>query len=297
MKQDANGATAGLTGITLVAFAANSLLCRAALNRGAADAATFTFLRIASGAGVLGALLLLRDRAPPRWRGSWASSLALLAYAALFSFAYRLVPAGVGALVLFASVQLTMIGAALRAGRGPRGRQWGGVLLAFGGLVLLTSPGSGDLGHPAGVVLMAGSGIAWGVYSLYGTRATDPTAETAGNFVRAVLPAALLLAGASLTTDLALDTDGVVLAVLSGAVASGLGYVLWYAVVPRLGSLRAAVVQLAVPVIAALGGIAFLHETLTPRLVAAGAAILGGVFLVMRPARGTAPAVQERAPS
>jgi len=282
---DAKGPIAGLTGLTLVAFAANSLLCRAALGGGTADAAAFTFVRITSGACVLALLLLLRRRAPNRPGGSWVSSLALLAYAALFSYAYLLVPAGVGALVLFASVQLTMIGAALRAGQGPRGGQWGGVLLALAGLVLLTSPGSGDLGHPAGVALMAGSGVAWGVYSLRGSSAVDPVAETAGNFTRAVLPAALLLGAESLTAGVALDTGGLVLAVLSGAVASGLGYVLWYAVVPRLGRLRAAVVQLAVPVIAALGGIAFLGEAMTPRLVAAGAAILGGVFLVIRPGR------------
>jgi len=271
-----------LTALTLVAFAANSLLCRGALGSVGMGAAPFTLLRLASGALVLAGLVAARGRLREALaHRSWASAAALLAYALLFSLAYRSIPAGVGALVLFAAVQLTMLTAAVRAGAGPRGAGWLGVALALGGLAALTLPGA-TAPDPLGVALMAGSGVAWGVYSVHGRGVRRPVEATTANFVLAAalaLPACV--AWAALDAQAAGGARGIGLAVTSGAVTSGLGYVLWYAVLPGLGTARAAVVQLAVPVLAALAGAALLSERLTFRLFLASAAILGGIALVI----------------
>ncbi len=286
-------------GAALVAFAANSLLCRAALVDGATDPATFTFVRLGSGACVLALLIALRGRGLRGLRaGSWPGAWALLVYAASFSFAYRLVPAGVGALALFASVQLTMLAWAIREGTGPRGRQWVGVVLALGGVAVLVAPGQVAV-DPRGLLLMGASGVAWGAYSLLGAKASDPVGATAGNFARATIPALVLLGIAAVTRGIRAEPSGLGLAALSGGLASGLGYVLWYAVVPRLGATRAAVVQLAVPALAALGGVALLGETATPRLVLSGLAILGGIALVLvrRERHGAFDRKPEGAPS
>ena len=270
--------TALLTVIALMAFAGNSLLCRLALTRTRIDAASFTTIRIASGALVL---LLLVQLRPGRKHagGSWPSALALILYAAGFSFAYVRLTAGTGALLLFGAVQATMITVGVLRGERLSALQSGGLLLAYAGLIDLVLPG---ISAPplVSAVLMLAAGAAWGVYSLRGKGAGDPTAVTAGNFVRAV-PLAILvsvLAGSYRSVDSA----GAGYAVASGALASGLGYAVWYTALHDLRATTAATVQLSVPVIAAAGGVLLLREPLTSRLLIAAACILGGVALVVR---------------
>jgi drug/metabolite transporter (DMT)-like permease len=271
-----------LTSLAMFAFACNSLLCRIALKHTSIDAATFTTVRLVSGAGVLWLIVRLRH-GTPAGGGSWPSALALLAYAAGFSFAYVSLPAATGALLLFGAVQATMIGYGFWAGERLQGLQWVGLLLALGGLAGLLSPGLSAPPWP-GSLLMLSAGVAWGVYSLRGKGAGDPTKVTAGNFLRAA-PIALVLSLATLS-HMRPDASGIAYAVASGAVASGLGYAIWYTALPALKATSAATLQLSVPVIAALGGIVFLNEPLTLRLVLASAAILGGIALVIlqRPA-------------
>lgn len=273
-----------LTLIALTAFAGNSLLCRIALEQTDIDAATFTSVRLVSGALALWVIVQLRGRAA--WAsGNWGSAVALFAYAAAFSFAYVTLPAATGALLLFGAVQATMIGHGLWAGERLRTAQVAGVLLALGGLVGLLLPG---LSAPplAGALLMLAAGVAWGVYSLRGKRGGDPTGVTAGNFLRAV-PFAVALS-VFMQGSAMLDVVGFWYAVASGALASGVGYAIWYAVLPALKATQAATVQLSVPVIAALGGIAFLGEAVSPRLLLASAAILGGIALVVLERRAPA---------
>lgn len=273
-----------LTLIALTAFAGNSLLCRIALEQTDIDAATFTSVRLVSGALALWVIVQLRGRAA--WAsGNWGSAVALFAYAAAFSFAYVTLPAATGALLLFGAVQATMIGHGLWAGERLRAAQVAGVLLALGGLVGLLLPG---LSAPplAGALLMLAAGVAWGVYSLRGKRGGDPTGVTAGNFLRAV-PFAVALS-VFMQGSAMLDVVGFWYAVASGALASGVGYAIWYAVLPALKATQAATVQLSVPVIAALGGIAFLGEAVSPRLLLASAAILGGIALVVLERRAPA---------
>jgi len=279
-----------LTVLALVGFAANSLLCRAALAGGGRliDAASFTGVRLVSGALVLG--LLLRLRGGRYQGGSWGSALALFAYAAGFSLAYVRIPAGVGALLLFGCVQATMLGTGLARGERPRPLEWVGLLLALGGLVGLTAPGA-TAPDFVGAALMVGAGVAWGGYSLRGRGSTNPLAATANNFLLSV-PMALVLLAVSVGVRGAphATTRGVVLAVTSGALASGVGYSLWYAALPHLTATRAAIVQLSVPVLAATGGVLLLGEQLTVRLVGAGLALLCGVLLALA-SRWRKPAV------
>lgn len=265
-----------LTLLAMVAFAANSLLCRLALRTTAIDPATFTAIRLVAGAITLSGLVALRRRRPG---GTWASALALFAYAAAFSFAYVRLPAGTGALLLFGAVQVTMLAYGLWSGERLSGRQAGGLLLAAAGLVGLLLPGlaAPPLGSAAAMLL---AGVAWGVYSLRGKRGGDPTAATAGNFVRSV-PLALLLVLIA-TRPVGLDRAGTAYAIASGALASGLGYAVWYAVLPSLRATAAASVQLSVPVIAALGGVLLLAEPITPRLVLGSLMVLGGIALTLR---------------
>lgn len=271
--------------LTLVAFAANSLLCRAALGPRLIDAAGFTAIRIASGAMLL--CLLVGRRGDVRSFGSWRGAAALTGYAFLFSWAYMRIPAGVGALVMFAAVQLTMFAWAAREGHRPTGRQAVGAGVALAGLAWLTLPGS-EAPDLLGTLLMVASGVGWGAYSLIGRGSSRPVADTAGNFVRALVPVLLIAGAAMLVSPPRATPAGVLLAVASGALASGLGYVCWYTVLPQLGAARAAVIQLAVPVLASFGGIALLGEVLTVRLVIASVAVLGGVALAtFRGARGS----------
>jgi drug/metabolite transporter (DMT)-like permease len=266
-----------LTLLALTAFAGNSLLCRVALKRSEIDPASFTSVRIASGA--LALWLLVRLRAGSREpAGSWPSALALFAYAAAFSFSYVTLTAATGALLLFGAVQATMIGYGWWAGERLRGRQLAGLVVALGGLVGLLLPG---LSAPPwqGSALMIAAGIAWGVYTLRAKGSGDPLRVTAGNFLRAVLPTAALSA---VTLPWAsLDALGLACAVTSGALASGVGYAIWYSALPGLRVATAATAQLSVPVIAAAGGIVLLGEPLSLRLVLASVAVLGGIALVV----------------
>jgi drug/metabolite transporter (DMT)-like permease len=273
--------TAVFTVLALTGFAANSLLCRAALAGGGRliDAASFTSVRLVSGAIMLG--LLLRLRGARYQGGSWGSALALFAYAAGFSLAYVRISAGVGALLLFGCVQATMLGIGLVRGERPRPLEWVGLLLALGGLVALTAPGA-TAPDFVGAALMAGAGVAWGVYSLRGRGSTNPLAATAQNFLLSV-PLALALSAVSTGVQGAphATAQGLVLAVASGALTSGVGYSLWYAALPHLTATRAAIVQLSVPVLAATGGVMLLGEHVTLRLLGAGAALLCGVLLAL----------------
>jgi drug/metabolite transporter (DMT)-like permease len=267
-----------LTAGALACFAANSLLCRAALGARLVDPATFTSVRIASGAVVLALGAFLARRARPAG-GSVASGLALFVYAAAFSFAYVRIGAGVGALLLFASVQVTMVGWAAFRGVRPGPLQAVGVVVALAGLSWLALPGAAAP-DPTGAILMLAAGGAWGVYSLRGRAARDPLATTAHNFLLGA-PLAVALS-AALARGTSATLGGIGLAAASGVIASGGGYSLWYAVVPALGATRAAAVQLAVPVLAGLGATVFLGEQLTPRIAGAGAAILAGIALTLR---------------
>lgn len=276
-----------ITSLAMLAFAGNSLLCRVALKQTSLDAASFTSIRLVSGAVMLWLLVRLRQ-GRQTGGGNWLSALALFAYAASFSFAYLSLSAATGALLLFGAVQATMLGYGLWQGERLRKAQLAGLLLAFGGLIGLLLPG---LSAPpfTGSILMLGAGAAWGLYSLRALRgkgAGDPTRVTAGNFLRAVPLAAAL----SLFTlkHLSLEPAGVGCALASGALASGIGYAIWYTVLPALKSTQAASVQLSVPVIAALGGVIFLGEPITLRLGLASVAILGGIALVILEKR-TAP--------
>lgn len=271
-------ATLAFTAAAMLAFAANSLLCRLALQAGGIDPASFGAIRIASGA--LALLLIVRWRAGParEARGDWMSAAMLFAYVAFFSFAYVGLAAGTGALILFGAVQLTMFGSALRAGERFVPQAWGGLGMAAAGLVYLVLPGV-SAPPVLGAALMALAGVAWGVYSLRGRGASDPLGATTGNFLRAV-PLALLLwlpfAGIAHASP-----AGIVLAVVSGAVTSGVGYALWYTALRELSAMRAATVQLSVPLITAIGAVVFLAEPVTLRLMLASVAILGGIALVL----------------
>jgi len=267
-----------LTASALAAFAANSLFCRSALGKAALDPASFSSIRLASGAATLLLITLSTRRGSVGFRGSWGSAALLFLYAVPFSYAYVDLGVGTGALILFGAVQATMLTAAMSSGERLQLVQWAGLTLAVGGVVYLVSPG---LAAPApiGCALMTTAGVAWGVYSLRGRGASDPLAETAGNFVRAV-PMTILVSIVT-ASHVAWNATGALLAVLSGALASGVGYAVWYAALTGLTAAQAASVQLAVPVIAAAGGVIFLLEPITTRLLLSAMLILGGVGLAL----------------
>lgn len=271
--------TIALTIAAMLAFAANSLLCRLALQQESIDPASFGSIRLVSGAITLAVIVRFKTRRLAHEQGDWASAVMLFTYVAFFSFAYLSLPAGTGALILFGAVQLTMFSAGLRSGETFGAIAWLGLAMAVAGLVYLVSPGvaAPPLG---GATLMAIAGVAWGVYSLRGRGVGDPLAATAGNFLRAV-PLALVVSLAFLSNAY-FDAAGVALAIGSGAITSGIGYVIWYAALRNLSAMRAATVQLSVPLIAAFGGVVFLSEAITLRLVIASAAILGGIALVLK---------------
>jgi drug/metabolite transporter (DMT)-like permease len=284
------------TSLALVAFASNSLLCRLALGAGVIDAASFTTIRLVSGAAVLAGIAAVRgvrpqpdlngppEGGPHRSRSSWRPAFVLFAYAIAFSFAYVTLPVATGALILFAAVQTTMLLAAIRAGERPRPLEWAGLVVAVGGLIYLVFPG---LTAPSagGSILMTVSGVAWGWYSLLGRRGVNPIGDTTANFLRSV-PFTAAVSVAALGA-LHLTARGAVLAAVSGGITSGLGYVAWYAALPRLTAIRAAIVQLATPALTAAGGVLFLSEELSARLGISAALILGGigvaVFSRLRP--------------
>jgi drug/metabolite transporter (DMT)-like permease len=261
----------------MLAFAANSLLCRLALRTTSIDPATFTTIRIASGALVLGAIALARG-ASLRSHGSWTAALALFGYAIAFSFAYVDLSVATGALLLFGAVQATMIGYGRMRGERFTRRQLIGFIAAVAGLAALLLPGATTPSFSAALWMLV-AGVAWGFYSLLGARAADPTATTASNFVRAVpLALAVSLFAAS---AFELDPLGVAYAIASGALASGIGYAIWYAALPSLTATMAATVQLSVPALAGIAGVLLLGEALTARLVLASLAILGGIAIVV----------------
>jgi drug/metabolite transporter (DMT)-like permease len=266
----------------MIAFASNSLLCRAALKQTSIDAASFTFVRVFSGAIVLWLVMnlrrMIRTTRDVGVGGNWISALALFLYAAGFSFAYVDVAAGTGALLLFGAVQATMILWGLHKGERLRAIQIVGLIVAMTGLVVLLFPG---LSAPPlfGSILMLGAGVGWGIYSLRGKREKNPAIATTGNFVRAVPFAAAV--SIIFLRWLDLDLAGVIYAIISGAITSGLGYVIWYRVLPSLKAASAATVQLSVPVLAATGGILLLGEPITLRYVLASIAVLGGIALVV----------------
>lgn len=268
-----------LTTCVMIAFAGNSLLCRLALKSTAIDPATFTLARLASGAVVLWLITSLRMReGSPRHGGNWPSAIALFVYAATLSFSYSAMTAATGALLLFGAVQITMIGRAMVGGENMGPWQWLGVVLAFVGLTILLLPG---LATPpaAASALMICSGIAWGVYSIRGKGAVNPTLVTAGNFLRTV-PFALVLSALT-WSQFSADAAGLTFALASGAITSGLGYAIWYAVLPALKGTSAATIQLSVPAIAALGATMFLGESISARFVVATAATIGGIALTV----------------
>jgi drug/metabolite transporter (DMT)-like permease len=271
-----------LTSLAMLAFAGNSILCRIALKETAIDAASFTSIRLVSGALVLWLVVRMKAAGPDSplsvGKGNWLSALALFVYAAAFSFAYVSLSAATGALLLFGAVQMTMIGVGLRNGEHLRIVQVAGLVVALMGLVALLLPG---LSAPPllGSLLMMSAGVAWGAYSLRGRGAGDPTRVTAGNFLRTIpITCALSL---FMIASASIDSAGVIYAVVSGAVTSGLGYAIWYSALPMLKATTAATVQLSVPVIAAIGGVLLLSEPLSLRLVIASVAVLGGIAMVV----------------
>jgi drug/metabolite transporter (DMT)-like permease len=271
----------------LLAFAANSILCRMALRVATIDPLTFTSIRIVSGAITLMLVLLFRSRRV-RMGGSWISALELIGYAATFSVAYTALTAGTGALLLFGAVQVVMIAAGYRAGERISRAVATGWLAAVGGIIALTLPSVSSPPLWASFLMLL-AGIAWGLYSLRGRRSSEPIAETAGNFVRAV-PIALIL-NALMFTKAFCTSRGVLLAALSGALASGLGYAAWYTALPRMRSMTAANLQLCVPVIAALFGAFMFKEAITTRLIVASIFVLGGVFVATRAGATAKPSV------
>lgn len=270
--------TALLTVAAMLAFAANSLLCRLALAQGLIDAATFTSVRIIAGAVTLGLIVLFRTGTHERSPTDWRTVVMLFTYMVFFSFAYLSLSAGTGALLLFGSVQLTMFVVALREGEQFPLLSWGGFALAILGLIYLVLPGV-TAPNPLGVILMIVAGIAWAGYTLLGRNVADPLEATAKNFMYSV-PLALITSLFFLP-EFSSSSSGLALAIASGAITSGCGYVIWYAALPGLTVTRAATVQLSVPVIAAFGGILLLSELITLRLLLASAATLGGVTIVL----------------
>lgn len=269
----------GATVFALLCFAANSVLCRMALREPHIDPASFMSIRLCSGAVTLWVLLRARGGPQRKAAGDWTSALVLLTYAVTFTFAYLGLTAGTGALLLFGAVQVAMIAAGFAGGERIDLIIGCGWLLAVAGLILLLLPGV-SAPPVLDAVLMLIAGIAWGVYSLRGRRSQQPLADTAGNFIRSV-PGTLLVS-ALFWAHRTADVEGVVLAALSGSIASGLGYMAWYTALPRLGAIAAANAQLSVPVIAALAGVALFSEPITTRLAAASVLVLGGTALAVR---------------
>jgi len=267
------------TGLALVAFAANSVLCRLALGERAIDASSFTIIRLLSGAIVLLAILSInKNKTGPSTKGSWYASLMLFLYAISFSFAYITLNTATGALILFGSVQITMIILSLISGTRLHGTEWIGVMIAFAGFVYLTLPAV-TTPSAIGFLLMTIAGIAWGIYTLIGRNSKNPLVDTGYNFFRTIPFAIILLLIAS--KNLNYSYEGILLAVLSGGITSGIGYAIWYTALGGLSALQAAVLQLLVPVIAAFGGIIFVSETITLRLTVSAIMILGGILMVV----------------
>lgn len=268
-----------LTSLALIAFAANSVLGRLVLGSGALDAASFTIIRLFSGSVALLFIIAVRNRKKNNLsKGSWYSSLMLFVYALTFSYAYNFLETATGALILFASVQITMIVLSLVSGVRLHAFEWTGVVISFTGFVYLILPGV-TAPSPLGFGLMVAAGMAWGIYTLRGRASRDPLMDTAYNFFRTI-PLILILLVITVR-DANYSTRGIVLAVVSGAITSGIGYTIWYLALRNLSSTLAAVLQLLVPVIAAFGGVVFVSEEISSRLIISSALVLGGILLVI----------------
>jgi drug/metabolite transporter (DMT)-like permease len=271
--------TSLLTGLALIAFAANSVLCRLALGNGAIDASSFTGIRLLAGAIALFTILSIKgSNKGASSKGSWTASLSLFLYAITFSYAYLSVDTGTGALILFGSVQITMIMLSLISGTRLHLIEWSGVILAFTGFIYLILP---NITTPSitGFILMTVSGVSWGIYTLKGRSSKNPLMDTTYNFLRTI-PFIALLAVFTLQ-NMNYSTEGIVLALISGAITSGAGYTIWYIALGGLSSTQAAVIQLSVPVIAAIGGVIFVSEVITMRLVISAAIVLSGILMVV----------------
>ena len=275
--------TSLLTALALIAFAANSVLCRLALGNGAIDASSFTGIRLLSGAIALFIILSFKGSIKGRnngtsSKGSWSAAFALFLYAITFSYAYLSVDTGTGALILFGSVQITMIMLSLLSGTRLHFIEWSGVIIAFFGFIYLILP---NITTPSidGLMLMTVSGVAWGIYTLKGRGSKYPLMDTTYNFLRTI-PFIGLLAIFTLH-NMDYSSEGIILALISGAITSGLGYTIWYIALGGLSSTQAAVIQLSVPVIAAIGGVMFVSETITVRLVISATIVLSGILMVV----------------
>ena len=271
--------TSLFTGLALIAFAANSVLCRLALGNGAIDASSFTGIRLLAGAIALFTILSIKgSNKGASSKGSWTASLSLFLYAITFSYAYLSVDTGTGALILFGSVQITMIMLSLISGTRLHLIEWSGVILAFTGFIYLILP---NITTPSitGFILMTVSGVSWGIYTLKGRSSKNPLMDTTYNFLRTI-PFIALLAVFTLQ-NMNYSTEGIVLALISGAITSGAGYTIWYIALGGLSSTQAAVIQLSVPVIAAIGGVIFVSEVITMRLVISAAIVLSGILMVV----------------
>ena len=270
--------TISFTVLALIAFAANSVLCRLALGDRTIDASSFTVIRLLSGAIVLFLIIKIKNKSEVSTKGSWSASLMLFLYAITFSFAYITLDTGTGSLILFGSVQITMIFLSILSGNRLHVTEWLGVMVSFLGFVYLVLPG---ITTPSmfGFMLMTVAGIAWGIYTLKGKGSTNPVIDTAYNFLRTI-PFVIILAVLAFN-KMSYSSTGILLAVLSGAIASGIGYAIWYSALRGLSTVQAAVVQLLVPVIAAFGGVIFVSEAITLRLTVSAMLILGGILLVV----------------
>ncbi|PKH06039.1 DMT family transporter [Moritella sp. Urea-trap-13] len=271
--------TSLLTGSALIAFAANSVLCRLALGNGAIDASSFTVIRLLSGAIALFIILSIRgSNKGVSSKGSWTAGFILFLYAITFSYAYLSVDTGTGALILFGAVQITMILLSLISGTRLHISEWAGVIVAFTGFIYLILP---SITTPSvnGFILMTVSGISWGIYTLKGRSSKNPLMDTTYNFLRTI-PFVTLLAFVT-QQNLNYSSEGIMLALLSGAITSGVGYTIWYIALAGLSSTQAAVIQLSVPVIAAIGGVIFVSEIITTRLIISAAIVIGGILMVI----------------
>lgn len=271
-----------ITLLSLLAFAANSLITRFALEETSIDAASFIMLRVVSGALFLWLFLSIKKHHQSYKAGSWLAAFALFIYAVSFTYGYGLIAAGTGALLLFGAVQITMTIAGYRAGERLNTTQLIGFVLALCGLVILMLPG---LAAPSfiGALLMCISGVAWGIYTLQGRGASNPAITTAGNFIKAAPMAIILWLAVNFSTTSAINlaNSGIIYALLSGIVTSGIGYIIWYSVLPELKATQAAIVQLSVPLIVTLAGALLLNEAITLRIIIAAVAILTGTVLVL----------------
>ena len=268
-----------LTGLALVAFAANSVLCRLALGEKAIDASSFTIIRLLSGAIVLLILFKIKNNElSSNSKGSWYSGIMLFLYAITFSFAYITLDTGTGALILFGSVQITMIALSLLSGNRLHFTEWLGVIIAFAGFLYLIMPGV-TAPSTTGFLLMTVAGVAWGIYTINGKGSKNPLSDTTFNFLRTVPFIIIMLL--VVLKDVNFTSKGILLAIISGGVTSGIGYTIWYMALKGLTSTQAAVVQLLVPVIAAFGGVIFIFEKITFRLTISSTMILGGILFVV----------------